>query len=91
MSKSGIIGFVDALFTVYIFVIIARALLSFLPQAPRGGFYVIYKFVFDVTEPYLRIFRRFIPPTSGIDFSPMIAIMVLWLVRYVVLQLIVGM
>lgn len=90
MSKSGIIGFVDALFTVYTFVIIARALLSFLPQAPKGGFYVIYKFIFDVTEPYLRIFRRFIPPTSGIDFTPMIAILVLYLVQKIVMQLIAG-
>ena len=90
MSKSGIIGFVDALFTVYTFVIIARAC-SASCRGPRRGFYVIYKFVFDVTEPYLRIFRRFIPPTSGIDFSPMVAILVLYLVRYVVLQLIAGM
>ena len=38
-------------------------------------------FLRDVSEPYLRIFRRFIPPIGMFDFTPMIAIIVLYFVR----------
>ena len=41
-------------------------------------------------EPYLRIFRRFIPPIGMFDFSPMIAIIVLYIVRTLVVNAIAG-
>ena len=40
-----------------------------------------------VVEPYLALFRRFIPPMSGIDFSPIVAIVVLRLVQRVFLYI----
>jgi YggT family protein len=40
----------------------------------------ILTFLRDVSEPYLRIFRRFIPPFGPMDFSPIIAIIVLQIV-----------
>jgi YggT family protein len=50
----------------------------------------IFKFLRDVCEPYLRLFRRFIPAMGGFDFSPMIAIIVLYLLRLVLDRLIGG-
>ena len=38
-------------------------------------------FLRDVCEPYLRIFRRFIPPIGMFDLTPMIAIIVLYIVQ----------
>ena len=38
-------------------------------------------FLRDVSEPYLRLFRKFIPPLGAFDLSPMIAIIVLYVVR----------
>lgn len=42
------------------------------------------KFIREVTDIYLDIFRRFIPPIGGIDFSPIIAIIVLQILQGVI-------
>ncbi len=74
-------GYLRVLFTVYYALIFVRILLSFFPVPQGGPFYYFYKFIYDVTEPYLRLFRRFIPPImfggGGIDLSPIVAILVL--------------
>ena len=41
----------------------------------------------SVVEPYLQLFRGFIPPFSGIDFSPIVAIIVLRLLQRVILYI----
>ena len=46
----------------------------------------ILRFLRDVCEPYLRIFRRVIPPIGGIDFSPLLAIVVLELFNSIVVN-----
>ena len=43
-------------------------------------------FLRDVVEPFLRIFRRFAPRLGGLDFSPMLAIISLYLVNIIVVQ-----
>jgi YggT family protein len=43
-------------------------------------------FLRDVCEPFLRIFRRFAPRLGGFDFSPMLAIISLYIVNLVVVQ-----
>jgi YggT family protein len=50
----------------------------------------VLNFLRDVSDPYLRLFRRFIPAVGMFDFSPIIAILVLFLLRYVVNRLIAG-
>jgi YggT family protein len=47
-------------------------------------------FLRDVTEPYLRIFRRFIPPIGMFDLTPLIAIFVLYILRTLVVNAIAG-
>jgi YggT family protein len=37
----------------------------------------IQRFLYDVCEPYLRLFRRLLPATGAIDFSPMLALLAL--------------
>ncbi|HET7572295.1 MAG TPA: YggT family protein [Gaiellaceae bacterium] len=46
----------------------------------------IQRFLYDVTEPYLRLFRRVLPSTGAFDFSPMIAVIVLWVAEQVLVQ-----
>jgi YggT family protein len=52
------------------------------------------KFVSDVTDPYLNIFRRILPPVrmggAGLDLSPIVATFVLLIVRGIVVGLIRG-
>ncbi len=81
--------FVVALAGVYTLVIIAYVLLS---MAFAIGLRIPYNrwsdailtFLRDVTEPYLRIFRRILPSFGGLDFSPLIAIIVVQAVARVV-------
>ena len=44
----------------------------------------IQRFLYDVSEPYLRIFRRFLPPFGALDLSPMIAIFSLFILDFVI-------
>ena len=69
------IGFVGVLFTIYNYAIIAYILLSWFPNA-RGS--AIGQILGKVVEPYLSIFRRFIPPIGGmLDISPIVAFIAL--------------
>ena len=40
-----------------------------------------------MTEPYLRLFRRVLPSTGPLDFSPMVAVIVLWVVEQLLVQI----
>lgn len=80
--------YVAALFTVYILVILVRILLSFVPMAPGSrAARAVWDFVHQSTEWYLNIFRRMIPPLGMFDLSPMVAIIVLYILRSFVLSL----
>ena len=93
--RSDIANYVDTLILVYIILIFAYVLLNMLfstgvrPPYARWSD-AILKFLRDVCEPYLRLFRRFIPSMGMFDFSPMIAIIVLYLLRLVLDRLIGG-
>jgi YggT family protein len=50
----------------------------------------VMNFLRDVCEPYLRLFRRLIPVVGGFDFTPMIALIVLYFVRTIVVNAIAG-
>jgi YggT family protein len=60
---------------IYLLVLFARVLLSWFPNLDYSNPAV--RLVYDLTEPVLAPIRRAIPPTSGIDWSTMIAIVVI--------------
>ncbi|PWV89394.1 YggT family protein [Paenibacillus cellulosilyticus] len=65
---------------IYTFLIIGYVLLSWLPNA-RDSF--IGQLLGKIVEPYLSIFRRFIPPIGGmLDISPFIAVLALSFIAY---------
>ncbi|WP_082197932.1 MULTISPECIES: YggT family protein [Bacillales] len=73
-------GAINTLQSIYSFMIIGYVLLSWLPNA-RESF--IGVFLGKMVEPYLGIFRRFIPPIGGmLDLSPIIALFALRFVAY---------
>ncbi len=61
-------------FKIYFILLIVRIIGSWVPQFQQSK---IMKFVSFYTDPYLNLFRRFIPPIGGIDFSPLVAFIVL--------------
>lgn len=95
VTRVDVANYVNALFEVYIILIFVYILLNLmfslglrLPYARWSD--VVLTFLRDVCEPYLRIFRRFIPTVGMFDFSPMIAIIVLYIVDRLVVNAISG-
>ena len=70
---------------VYSWLIIIRILLSWIPLPESAFVRSAYRALYQVTEPYLGLFRRFIPSIgaggAGIDLSPMLAILVIFLIE----------
>ncbi len=95
VTRDDIANYVSALIFVYIVLIFIHILLSMLfsfglrmPYARWTD--AILSFLRDVCEPYLRLFRRFIPQIGAFDLSPMVAIIVLYVIRIVFSSLITG-
>ena len=84
-------NFVVVVFYVYLLCIFAYILTSWIPLPYNVWLNRIQRFLYDVVDPYLRLFRRFIPQLNlgglGLDLSPIIAIIVLYAVLRVVLRL----
>ena len=80
----GLLGLVQLLFDLYILVLLARVLLSWIQIDPRNP---IVNIVFQLTEPLLAPIRRMLPQTGGMDFSPMVAFFAVWIAERIVLSL----
>ena len=76
----------DFVLTVYMYVIIARAVISWVNPDPYNP---IVRFLYQVTEPVLYRVRQYIPlPASGIDFSPIIVFaIIIFLKEFIVATL----
>jgi YggT family protein len=77
--------FVVVLFYVYLLCIFAYILTSWIPLPYNVWVNRVQRFLYDVVDPYLRLFRRFIPPLGPIDLSPIVAIFVLNIVGFWIL------
>lgn len=88
MSVNQIVSVINALFVFYEFLIVIWCLLSWFPIKEGSVVYDIAQAINTVVSPYIDIFRRFIPPISGIDFSPVVAIFALGLIERLVIQLV---
>jgi YggT family protein len=94
-AREEIANYVQAVFYVYTLLIIAYILSSLffafggrVPYARWSS--AILGFLRDVCEPYLAIFRRFIPPIGPLDLSPIIGILLLNIVGSILANLIAG-
>ena len=76
---------VDIAFEVYIFILFARVICSWIRVNPYGK---VFQFIFSLTEPLLAPIRRLMPRTMMLDFSPMILMFVLILLQRLLLVLI---
>jgi YggT family protein len=89
---SQIGSYIGAVIVVYIVLLLLYLLINLLlgfgvrPPYARWSDAVL-SFLAEVSQPYLRIFRRFIPPLGPIDLSPMVAIIVLLLLNEVIRSL----
>lgn len=98
IGRNDVANYVDALFTVYLLLIITFIVLGwiqmFRPIPYNVPLRAVTGFIEETVSPYLNIFRRLIPPIGGggmgIDLSPMIGIILLFIVQAVVVGAIEG-
>ncbi|HEY1284833.1 MAG TPA: YggT family protein [Solirubrobacterales bacterium] len=95
ISRTDVADYVSALFLVYIVLVLLNVLLSWIPRMPYSrALRSVVDFISETTNPYINLFRRFIPPLGGggfaLDLSPMLALIVLFVLRGLAVALIEG-
>jgi YggT family protein len=94
-TRNTVADYVSAVFLVYLVVLIIRVLLSWIPRMPYNRtLRAVVGFIEEVSDPYLNVFRRFLPPVGSgafaLDLSPILAIILLIIAQQVVVGLIRG-
>ena len=89
-------GFISLLLTLYIYVLVAAAVMSWLVAFnvvnPRNQFVsMVGEFLYRITEPVLRPIRNVMPNPGGIDISPIIVIIIIWFIQLVILPVLLRM
>src|SRR5947207_3182738 len=77
-AVDSVLSFVDVFIYVYILVIFIYILTSWIPLPYSPWLNRIQRFLYDVCDPYLRLFRRFVPQLGPLDLSPVLAVIVLF-------------
>ncbi|MBS1878829.1 MAG: YggT family protein [Actinobacteria bacterium] len=95
LTRSDVADYVSAVIIVYIVLIFCNILISYVPRMPyRPWLRSVLDFITETTNPYLNVFRRLLPPIGGgsfaLDLSPMLGIILLFLLLRIVPALIEG-
>lgn len=85
-TASSVQRFVSVFFEVYILLILAYVLTSWI-RMPYA-LHRVQRFLDDVCEPYVRLFRRLLPSIGPLDLSPIVAVITLIVVRSILVGLI---
>jgi uncharacterized protein YggT (Ycf19 family) len=73
--------FVGTFIFVYILLLFAYIITSWIRLPYQPWLNRVQRFLYDVCDPYLRLFRRFIPPVGPLDLSPMVGVIALIVVQ----------
>ncbi len=87
-TATSVQRFVSVFVGVYVLLILAYVITSFVRAGASPTLERVRQFLYDVCEPYIRLFRRFIPPLGPLDLSPIIAVFSLYILERVVNMLI---
>ena len=79
--------FVVVFFSVYQFALLAYILSSWIRRMP-SSLVRVQRFLYDICEPYLRLFRRFLPSLGPLDLSPIVGLLALGLIERLVILVI---
>lgn len=83
-----IAGILSLVCTIYVYLIILRAILSWFSPDPYNP---LYRALLSITEPIMDPFRRIIPPLGGMDLSPIILILIIeYIIKGIVVPFIAG-
>ena len=84
---SSVETFINVFLALYGLVILAYIITSWLRLPYSTTLNRIQRFLYDVCEPYIRLFRRILPPLGPLDLSPMVAVLVLYVIRFILLSI----
>jgi YggT family protein len=95
IGRADVADYLRTLLTVYIVLIFIRILMSWFTRIPYNRYLDLFlKFISDVTDPYLNIFRRILPPVrigpGALDLSPIVGVLVLSIVGGIIINLVSG-
>jgi YggT family protein len=95
VSRADVADYLNTLLLVYLVLIFVRIIMSWIPRVPYNRFLdAVLGFVRDVTDPYLNLFRRFLPPVKigpgALDLSPIVATFVLLIVGGIIVDVVRG-
>jgi YggT family protein len=93
VTRNDVADYVEVLFTIYVVLIFVRVLMSWFTRIPYNAVLnAVLEFVRETTDPYLNLFRRFVPMArigpAAIDLSPIVGVIVLMIVQAIVVGLI---
>jgi len=93
VTRNDIAAYVETLFLIYTILIFVRVLMSWFTRIPYNTVLnAVLEFVRETTDPYLNLFRRFVPMVrigpGALDLSPIVAIIVLQIVAQIVVGII---
>ena len=83
-TETSVQRFVSVFVGVYVLLILAYVITSFVRAGASPTLERVRQFLYDVCEPYLRLFRRFLPPLGPLDLSPIAAVFSLYILERIV-------
>lgn len=96
LARGDVANYVEAVFLIYAILILLNILIGWMPRIPfySRWFRAVLDFITDTTDPYLNLFRRVVPSFGSggfaLNFAPVVALIVLFVVEAVVVGLIRG-
>lgn len=95
LTRGDVADYLQTLLIVYVVLIFVAVIVSFFPRIPYNRFSdAVLTFVRDVTDPYLNLFRRFLPPLklgpAALDLTPMVGTFVLLIVGGLIVSIVRG-
>jgi YggT family protein len=83
-----LIGLISDVAQVLALLIIVRALLSWVPSIDHG--HPLIRAIVRITDPILLPIRRLVPPLGGIDVTPIAALLLIQVARYLLINILVA-
>ncbi|WP_307974843.1 YggT family protein [uncultured Parolsenella sp.] len=90
MEMYRIVNLISALVNFYEWLVIIWCFMSWFPLREGSLIYDIAVVIDRIVSPYMNIFRRFIPPLGGMDFSPIVGLFVLSFGERLLFRLLLG-
>lgn len=91
MDAYRLINLISALVNFYEWLVIIWCFMSWFPLREGSLMYDVAVVIDRIVSPYMNLFRRFIPPLGGMDFSPIVGLFVLSFGEHLIFRLLLGM